>query len=185
MRVIVTGSRTWKNKGVIRAALTEVWHPDNILVSGHCQFGADAHCEACWTHWGGQVELYPAPWERYGRRAGFVRNATMVNSGADHCLAFVDDHSRGATMTGTLASRAGIPVTWYSEEHAMGNKIIHRYVSTYCLHDDCGKCSSAVGEDVDGHVFSRHPAQCKVCAAPCMCPCHTVPRNWRPSPVPR
>jgi len=108
-RVLITGSRAWSDRAVIRAALASVWDDAVVLVSGACPRGADALCEACWTHWGGQVERHPAEWDRHGRRAGFIRNDDMVRAGADLCLAFIFDGSPGATHTAELARSAGIP----------------------------------------------------------------------------
>jgi hypothetical protein len=56
----------------------------------------------------------------------------------------------------------------------------HRYWSTHCRHDDHEACSATVliGPEpysTRGRRMSieRQPAQCKHCAAPCVCPCHT------------
>jgi SLOG family YspA-like protein len=108
LRILITGSRTWADRAMIRAALAEVWSPDSVLVSGACPRGADAFCEACWDKWGGTLERHPADWDRWGKRAGFVRNAEMVQAGADLCLAFIRDNSAGASNTVRLAQEAGI-----------------------------------------------------------------------------
>ncbi|KOV84720.1 DUF2493 domain-containing protein [Nocardia sp. NRRL S-836] len=108
LRILITGSRTWADRAMIRAALAEVWNPDSVLVSGACPNGADALCEACWAHWGGKIERHPADWDRYGRRAGFVRNEEIVKAGADVCLAFIRGNSAGASNTAKLAQEAGI-----------------------------------------------------------------------------
>lgn len=114
-RVLITGSQLWTDTRVIRDKLAQVWHPDTILMSGACPRGADRLCEACWTHWGGRVDRYPAQWFQDGqfrRNAGFRRNEEMVQAavelGAERCLAFILDESSGATHTASHARRAGI-----------------------------------------------------------------------------
>ena len=112
-RVLVTGSRTWTDEAAIAAALRQHWDGAAVLVSGACPRGADAIAERLWTGWGGQVERHPADWAS-GRDAGMRRNAAMVAAGADICLAFIRDHSPGASHTARLAEHAGIPVRRYT-----------------------------------------------------------------------
>jgi YspA, cpYpsA-related SLOG family len=113
-RILVTGSRTWEDAGVIAGVLAGYYRDDAVLVSGACPRGADALAEEYWALLGGQIERHPADWKRYGKRAGFVRNAQMVNAGANACVAFIRDGSRGASHCAGLARAAGIPVEIHS-----------------------------------------------------------------------
>lgn len=108
-RVLVTGSRSWTDVRTLRAALAAQWGDGSaVLVSGGCPRGADRVAETLWTRWGGTVERHPADWSRHGRAAGPRRNAAMVTAGADVCLAFIRDDSRGASHTARLAEAAAI-----------------------------------------------------------------------------
>jgi len=127
-RLLITGSRAWNDRAVIRDALRAAfWElggadPGVILVSGACPDGADAICEEVWAvgaH-GCPIERHPAEWDRYGRSAGFRRNAEMVGLGADLCLAFIVDESRGASHTARLAWEAGIPTRRYLASSSAG-----------------------------------------------------------------
>lgn len=116
MRVLITGSRTWDDRATIADALinardaTPKSNEQMVLVSGACPIGADRIAEEYAGRWGWKVERHPADWNRYGKRAGFVRNQHMVDAGADVCLAFIRDDSKGASMTARIAEAAGIPV---------------------------------------------------------------------------
>lgn len=122
-RLLVTGSRAWRDIRLIRSVLAGVLreHPGAVLVSGHCERGADAIAENCWAALcgfetvdeaveAGRIELYPADWERHGKRAGPLRNSAMVATAPDECVAFIGDASPGATHCSAAAEAAGIPV---------------------------------------------------------------------------
>lgn len=121
-RVLVTGSRTWDDEGVIHDALSGLLfrHKAIVLVHGGCPRGADRIADqwAAYRNAGEWtpvlVERHPADWNGPAKRgAGFARNAEMVKLGADLCLAFIVDASRGATHTADLAEKAGIPTRRY------------------------------------------------------------------------
>ena len=120
MRVLVTGSRDWTRDETVRAAIAEVHYFDAkgepvILVSGHCPTGADIMAEGWARRFGWTVEEHPAHWRVYGKSAGFKRNAEMVRLGADVCLAFQRNGSRGTQHTIDLCNAAGIPVRYWAE----------------------------------------------------------------------
>lgn len=116
MRILVTGSRTWPDpdfvEEMICMAATNggLSTPQGVtVVHGACPKGADSQAsDAAWAL-GLLEERHPADWDTHGKRAGFVRNAEMVELGADVCLAFIHNGSKGATMTADLAEKAGIP----------------------------------------------------------------------------
>ena len=121
-RLLVTGSRSWTDRKVIRDALAQWWNengrnPDAVLISGACPTGADAIAESLWRQNGLTVERHPADWNRYGNRAGPIRNRQMVHSNPDAVVAFIVDGSRGATGCVNEARKLGLPVTVYIASH--------------------------------------------------------------------
>lgn len=116
-RVLVTGSRDWPDYYTIAHALEDVASEQGfyrlVVVHGACPGGADEMADV-WalthTDRGVSIERHPARWDVYGRRAGPLRNLEMVKLGADACLAFIRDNSRGATHCAAEAERHGIPV---------------------------------------------------------------------------
>lgn len=112
-RILITGSRTWENTALIQSVLLTLGDPEtDTLVSGACPTGADKICEDVWP---GRIERHPANWEAYGRGAGFKRNKEMVDLGADLCIAFIHNGSKGATHTADTAEKAGIKVVRFED----------------------------------------------------------------------
>lgn len=123
-RILVTGSRHWKDWAVIEAALAEAvgrYHSvDNqlVLVHGGCPTGADAMADNIWRSWIPKMlwpwllepEVHHPDWNRYGKAAGPIRNTQMVNLGAAVCLAFPHSKSMGTRDCMDKAKAAGIPV---------------------------------------------------------------------------
>src|SRR4051812_23315368 len=116
-RVLVTGSRTWTDTAVINTALIAlgVRHgPALVVVHGACPRGADAIADAWCQRTGTPVERHPADWST-GRAAGHRRNAAMVATHPDLCVAFIRNASPGATGCAALAQTAGIPTIRHTE----------------------------------------------------------------------
>jgi hypothetical protein len=134
MRILITGSRDWNDADTIKNALRDaVWDEkemsDVLVVHGGAR-GADMLAGRVAEQHGMMTEAHPANWDSCGPdcnrshyryrdgkpycpRSGYVRNAEMVALGADICLAFIKNHSKGAEMCVKLADAAGIPVRRY------------------------------------------------------------------------
>ena len=133
MRVIVTGSRDWIDRVTVNQQLSMLnWHAEGSLVVVHgCADGADRIAEQ-WVHatrsrgfLGVTEEAHPARWNEFKLSAGPMRNAEMVNAGADLVLAFLNrckkptctrtgiHGSHGAMNCVQLARAAGIKVQVY------------------------------------------------------------------------
>lgn len=120
-RILVTGSREYEDYAsvlqAIKDAITAMPVPGDALPSVtvvHGGYGgADTLADRAARALGLFVEAHPADWGRYGKRAGYIRNAAMVRLGADICLAFYvpGAENRGTSMCANLAATAGIPVT--------------------------------------------------------------------------
>ena len=131
-RILVTGSRDWKDRnrvlwGLSSACLANGWttEPDEygnwlpagdvVLGHGGCPTGADVMADdwalsSCVT-----TEVHLAEWDRHGLRAGPIRNEEMVAAGADICLAFIRNNSRGASGCAEKAESAGIKTLRFTE----------------------------------------------------------------------
>lgn len=112
-RLLVTGSRDWRDEARLRESLA-FWVDlldIELLVHGHCPLGADAMADR-WAleHMAEPPERWPADWKNLGMAAGPFRNRLMVEAGAEMCLAFPLEHSKGTKGCIELARKAGIPV---------------------------------------------------------------------------
>lgn len=112
-RILVTGSRDWPDAPLVWDVLDSYrlgyaeFGDTMTLVHGACPTGADRWADR-WAHDRGvAVERYPADWSQ-GKSAGPQRNAQMVATVPDVCLAFIKGGSRGASHCADLAEKSGI-----------------------------------------------------------------------------
>lgn len=123
MRFLFTGSRSWNNPHLVQEHLREIKakFPDAVIVHGDHWAGLDHHVDLLARREGFEVEPHPAAWKRYGRSAGPIRNAEMLQTGVDAVLAYKDDFDVRMRYGGTencvdLAMRAGVPVDVYRSD---------------------------------------------------------------------
>lgn len=84
------------------------------IVSGTAR-GVDTHGEAIAKKYGIRVAKFPADWDRFGKRAGYLRNEKMAEY-ADALLACWDGKSRGTKHMIDLAREHGLKVFVYKQD---------------------------------------------------------------------
>lgn len=78
-----------------------------VVISGHAR-GADMIGERWAEENGWAVSSHPAEWDKYGKRAGFIRNCEMVDC-CDGVVAFWDGKSKGTKHTIDYAGKQDKP----------------------------------------------------------------------------
>lgn len=112
-RVVVSGCREYNNyveaKTYIEECLNEFDIKEKIVfVVGGCK-GADKLAEISAQENGIDIEIHPAQWEKFGRKAGPLRNKQMVEK-SDYVICFWDGNSRGTKSTINYARQHNKPL---------------------------------------------------------------------------
>ena len=115
MLVLVCGSRGWTDAETIRVALAVL--PADVTILHGDAHGADRMAGRVAAELGHTVRVMPAEWNRYGNRAGYVRNIAMLDERPDLVIAFHDGQSRGTQHTIREARRRRIRVEVWHPVH--------------------------------------------------------------------
>lgn len=109
-KVIIAGGRDFANYGLLKTKCNFLLQNKNIveIVSGTAN-GADKLGERYAVENGFHMKRFPAEWTKYGKSAGYRRNAEMADY-ADALIAFWDGESRGTKHMIDLAQKKGILV---------------------------------------------------------------------------
>jgi len=111
-RVVITGSRDWDSweeiEGVMRRLYEE--HGQAVEIHHGTARGADRMAGHVAKKYGLTVVEHPADWQRYGKRAGMVRNGELLDTEPDLVVGFWLDESRGTGHCLKLADAMGIPL---------------------------------------------------------------------------
>ena len=99
MRIAVVGSRAFDDYEKMRKIL--IPYIPFILISGGAR-GADALAERFAREYELTRVIYPAEWNRYGKKAAVIRNRKIVDK-ADLIIVFWDGESPGTNMVINLA----------------------------------------------------------------------------------
>ena len=115
MRVIIAGSRNCIDPAHVFWAVDESGWTPTVVISGTAR-GAD-QCGEQWAECCGiPVEKFPADWNTYGKRAGYLRNEQMAEN-ADALIALWDGVSAGTKHMIDIAHRKGLQVFVYRTDH--------------------------------------------------------------------
>lgn len=104
------GSRNFTDVELAKKTLEELHlkHGAFVLISGGAKGGDKIGAEIA-AQKGWECIIHPADWKLYGRRAGLIRNQTIISQ-ADAVVAFWDGTSRGTEHSLRLAEEQGKPV---------------------------------------------------------------------------
>ncbi len=120
-RVLVCGDREWDDSSKIAEELRALLRRDFVvLCHGDCR-GADRIAGRIAERLGIPVTKFPAEWDKYGGRAGPIRNRQMLNEfRPTMVLAFHDNiaFSKGTKDMVTAARKAGIPTFVFAHRGA-------------------------------------------------------------------
>jgi hypothetical protein len=121
--VLATGSRNWRDwQGIAKplrifrlAVEGPITFRHGAQVSENKdtgeKWGADYIVDQLAQQMGALVDPHPADWERWGKRAGGIRNQEMIDAGGINiCLAWPLGKSTGTWDCMRRAALAGIPV---------------------------------------------------------------------------
>lgn len=109
VRIIIAGGRDFANSELLKTSC------DLILAGRQCEIvsggarGADRLGEFYAIDKNLPIRRFPADWDKFGKRAGFLRNSEMANY-ANELIAFWDGQSRGTKHMIDLANQKGLVV---------------------------------------------------------------------------
>ena len=110
MICIIAGSRNATKEQVYQAISDSGFAHEITKVFSGCADGADKFGEMWARENGRELSLFPAPWIKYGKAAGPMRNSMMVNSGADALIAVWVNQSKGTADVIGKAKAKGLRV---------------------------------------------------------------------------
>lgn len=111
MKIAIVGSRNYPDLKEVAKYVEEQLQDGDVVISGHA-FGVDRAAEFAALKRGLKVEVFPADWKKYGKKAGFIRNIDIVKA-ADRVVAFWDGVSKGTGHTIDIATERLKPLEIY------------------------------------------------------------------------
>lgn len=110
-RVIIAGGRDFDDYEMLSETMNLLLSNIVVPITVVCGMakGADLLGWRYALERGFQIDKFPAEWDKYGKRAGYIRNEQMAQN-ADALVAFWDGKSRGTKNMIELARKHGLAV---------------------------------------------------------------------------
>lgn len=130
MNLAIVGSRTGFTEEFVWRVLYALmsYYGKFTIVSGGAR-GVDSFAESFCKKYGLDCIIYKADWDKYGKKAGFIRNKIIVDN-SDAMIAFWDGYSKGTLYDIELQKETGRPLEIiYKTSKVISNKFIASIVN--------------------------------------------------------
>lgn len=108
MKLAIIGSRDFNDYNLLVKTLEPYKSKVTLVVSGAAR-GADILGEKWAKENNIQTLIFPADWDKHGKRAGFIRNEDIIRN-CDGVIAFWDGISKGTSHSLSLSERYNKPL---------------------------------------------------------------------------
>jgi hypothetical protein len=103
MKLAIIGSRTFNDYNLLESYLNPYKNNISLVISGAAK-GADSLGEKWANKNNIKTLIFPADWNKYGKRAGYIRNEDIIKN-CDVCIAFWDGESKGTKHALSLCKK--------------------------------------------------------------------------------
>ena len=112
-KTIIAGGRDFMDYNLLKEKVNKILQEKKVthkivIISG-CARGADTLGLRYASENAFDVEEYPADWDKYGKKAGYMRNVEMAKN-ADALIAFWDGKSKGTKHMIDIATERNLPI---------------------------------------------------------------------------
>ena len=112
-KIIIAGGRDFMDYNLLKEKTNKILQEKRVshkivIISG-CARGADTLGLRYASENAFDVEEYPANWDKYGKKAGYMRNVEMAEN-ADALIAFWDGKSKGTKHMIDIATERNLPI---------------------------------------------------------------------------
>ena len=112
-KIIIAGGRDFMDYNLLKEKVNKILQEKRVthkivIISG-CARGADTLGVRYASENAFDVDKYPADWDKYGKKAGYMRNVEMAEN-ADALIAFWDGKSKGTKHMIDIATERNLPI---------------------------------------------------------------------------